>query len=156
MTAQPSGLHQLAVGYGLSRSGLPSASSFRLWMRTALGARRTPAVIALRVVDADEGRRLNRQFRDRDYATNVLSFPAGQPLQRGLPQVLGDIAVCAPVVLQEAIEQGKPPRAHFAHLTLHGVLHLLGHDHIEDTQAQAMEAVERRLLAGLGIADPYG
>jgi probable rRNA maturation factor len=147
--------HQLAVGYGLPRTGLPSANSFRDWMRLALGSRRKPVTIALRLVDAGEGQRLNAQFRQRDYATNVLSFPAELRPARNAPEILGDIAICAPVVLREALEQGKPARAHFAHMTIHGVLHLLGHDHVDERDARAMEALERRLLASIGVADPY-
>ena len=106
------------------------------------------------IVDAATGRRYNNEFRGRDYATNVLSFPyepaPGEPV--GL---LGDLVICAPVVAREALEQGKSTRDHFAHLTIHGVLHLLGHDHENDSDAEKMEALERTILASLGIADPY-
>lgn len=146
----------VAVGYGLSRAGLPAAASFRLWVAAALkGARyRKAAELAIRLVDAKEGRSLNRDYRGKDYATNVLSFPADMPPELKLPQ-LGDLAICAPVVLKEASEQGKKPRDHWAHMTIHGTLHLLGYDHLEDSEAEAMEALETRILAGLGIADPY-
>jgi probable rRNA maturation factor len=147
---------ELAVGYALPRAGLPSSASFRRWVEAALrGAkRRKPAELAIRIVDIDEGRALNRDYRGKDYATNVLSFPVELPPGATLP-LIGDLAICAPVVLREAAEQGKPPRDHWAHLTIHGVLHLLGHDHIDDRDAEAMEALEVRILAGLGIADPY-
>jgi probable rRNA maturation factor len=146
----------LAVGYAVPRAGLPSAASFRRWVEAALhGAkRRKPAELAIRVVDADEGRTLNRDYRGKNYATNVLSFPAELPPGVVLP-LIGDLAICAPVVLREAAEQHKSPRDHWAHMTIHGVLHLLGYDHIEDTEAEAMEALETRILARLGIADPY-
>ena len=146
----------LAVGYAVPRAGLPSATSFRCWAEAALrGAkRRKPAELAIRIVDADEGRALNRDYRGKDYATNVLSFPAELPPGVALP-LIGDLAICAPVVLREATEQAKQPRDHWAHLTIHGVLHLLGYDHIEEGEAVAMEALETRILAGLGIADPY-
>jgi probable rRNA maturation factor len=146
----------LHVGYAVVRAGLPSAASFRRWVEAALhGAkRRKPAELAIRIVDADEGRALNRDYRGKDYATNVLSFPAELPRGVVLP-LIGDLAICAPVVLREAAEQHKLPRDHWAHMTIHGVLHLLGYDHIEDTEAEAMEALETRILAGLGIADPY-
>jgi len=146
----------LAVGYAVPRTGLPSALSFRRWAEAALrGAkRRRPAELAIRIVDADEGRALNRDYRGKDYATNVLSFPVELPPGVELP-LIGDLAICAPVVLREAAEQAKLPRDHWAHLTIHGVLHLLGYDHIEDGEAEAMEALETRILAGLGIADPY-
>ena len=146
----------LAVGYGVPRAGLPAAASFRRWAEAALrGARRRkPAELAIRIVGLDEGRALNRDYRGKDYATNVLSFPAELPPGIALP-LIGDLAICAPVVLREAAEQAKRPRDHWAHLTVHGVLHLLGYDHIDDGEAEAMETLETRILAGLGIADPY-
>jgi probable rRNA maturation factor len=144
------------VGYAVPRAGLPAPTSFRRWVEAALrGAkRRKPAELAIRIVDTAEGRALNRDYRGKDYATNVLSFPAELPPGLVLP-LIGDLAICAPVVLREAAEQAKRPRDHWAHLTIHGVLHLLGHDHIEDAEAEAMEALETRILASLGIADPY-
>ena len=146
----------LAVGYAVPRAGLPSSVSFRRWVEAALrGAkRRKSAELAIRIVDADEGRALNRDYRGKDYATNVLSFPVELPPGVALP-LIGDLAICAPVVLREAAEQGKSPRDHWAHLTVHRVLHLLGYDHIEEAEAETMEALETRILAGLGIADPY-
>ena len=144
------------VGYAVPRAGLPSAASFRRWVEAALrGARRrNSAELAIRIVDADEGRAFNRHYRGKDYATNVLSFPAELPPGVQLP-LLGDLALCAPVILREAMQQHKLPRDHWAHLTVHGVLHLLGHDHLDQTEAEAMEALETRILAGLGITDPY-
>jgi probable rRNA maturation factor len=144
------------VGYAVPRAGLPAPVSFRRWVESALrGAkRRKPAELSIRIVGADEGRVLNRDYRGKDYATNVLSFPVELPPGVVLP-LIGDLAICAPVVLREAAEQGKAARDHWAHLTVHGVLHLLGHDHIEDREAEAMEALETRILADLGIADPY-
>ena len=146
----------LAVGYAVPRAGLPAPASFRRWVEAALrGAkRRKPAELAIRLVEADEGRALNRDYRGKDYATNVLSFEAELPPGVALP-LIGDIVICAPVVAREAAEQGKPTRDHWAHLTVHGVLHLLGYDHIEEVEAEAMEALETRVLAGLGIPDPY-
>ena len=144
------------LGYAVPRAGLPAPASFRRWVEAALrGAkRRRPAELSIRVVDADEGRALNRDYRGKDYATNVLSFPIELPPGVASP-LIGDLAICAPVVLREAAGQGKRPGDHWAHLTIHGVLHLLGYDHIEDAEAEAMEALETRILAGLGIADPY-
>lgn len=144
------------VGYAVPRAGLPASTSFRRWVEAALrGAkRRKPAELSIRIVGTDEGRALNRDYRGKDYATNVLSFPAELPPGVMLP-LIGDLAICAPVVRCEAAEQGKAARDHWAHLTIHGVLHLLGHDHIEDGEAEAMEALETRILADLGIANPY-
>jgi len=146
----------LSVGYAASRKGVPTSASFRQWVEAALrGAKRRKATeLSIRIVDAKEGRTLNRDYRDKDYATNVLSFPVELPPGVKLP-LIGDLVICAPVVAREAAEQGKQARDHWAHMTVHGVLHLLGYDHIEDDEAEAMEALETRILAGLGIDDPY-
>lgn len=157
MTQGPTRL-DVAIGYAIPRKGLPSAASFRKWAAAALAGRIREADLAIRLVDTDEGRSLNRHYRGKDYATNVLSFPAELP--EGLPEglrlpLLGDLVICAPVVAREAAEQGKPLSAHYAHLTVHGVLHLLGWDHEDDHEAEAMERLEREILAGLGIEDPY-
>jgi probable rRNA maturation factor len=150
----------VSVGYALPRAGLPSAVSFRKWVAAALAGRIREADLAIRVVDAREGRALNRHYRGKDYATNVLSFPAdaaeGVKLPKGVKMpLLGDLVICAPVVAREAKEQGKALNDHYAHLTVHGVLHLLGWDHEDEREAECMEALEREILAGLGIADPY-
>ncbi|EIL99690.1 rRNA maturation RNase YbeY [Rhodanobacter sp. 115] len=144
------------VGYAVPRTGIPAAASFRRWVDAALrGAKRRKATeLSIRIVDTAEGRALNRDYRGKDYATNVLSFEAELPPGVKLP-LIGDLAICAPVVAREAAEQGKRERDHWAHLTVHGVLHLLGYDHIEDADAEVMEALETRVLADLGIADPY-
>lgn len=144
------------VGYAVPRAGIPSAASFRLWVDAALrGAKRRRATeLSIRIVDAEEGRALNRDYRGKDYATNVLSFEAELPPGLKLP-LIGDMAICAPVVAREAAEQGKCARDHWAHLTVHGTLHLLGYDHIVEAEAVAMEALETRILATLGIANPY-
>jgi probable rRNA maturation factor len=151
-----SGAHLVHVNYGVARTGLPSARSFHRWVDAALrGAkRRKAAELSIRIVDAREGRKLNRAYRDKDYATNVLSFPVELPPGVSLP-LIGDLVICAPVVARESKEQGKPANHHWAHMTVHGVLHLLGYDHIVDAEAEAMEALETRILAGLGITDPY-
>jgi len=156
VAAQPETPPQLSVSYAVPRAGLPSSASFRRWVAAALAGarRRKPAELAIRIVNAAEGQALNRDYRGKDYATNVLSFPAELPPGVNLP-LIGDLAICAPVVAREAAEQGKLPRDHWAHLTVHGTLHLLGYDHLEDTEADAMEALETRILAGLGIPDPY-
>jgi probable rRNA maturation factor len=144
----------VSVSYGLPRKGLPSAASFRKWAAAAAQGRIRRADLAIRLVDTKEGRALNRHYRGKDYATNVLSFPAELPEGVTLP-LLGDLVICAPVVAKEAAEQGKPPLAHYAHLTVHGVLHLLGLDHEDEREAEAMEQMEREILAALGLPDPY-
>ena len=159
MTRGPQRL-DVAVGYALPRAGLPSAVSFRKWVAAALAGRIREADLAIRIVDAKEGRALNRHYRGRDYATNVLSFPAdmaeGVKLPKGVKMpLLGDLVLCAPVVAREAREQRKRLNDHYAHLTVHGALHLLGWNHEDAREADCMEALEREILAGLGIADPY-
>ena len=148
----------VAVSYAVPRAGVPAAPSFRRWASAALTGRIRQADLAIRIVDTAEGQALNRHYRGKDYATNVLSFPADLP--EGLPEgvrlpLLGDLVICAPVVAREAAEQGKPLAAHYAHLTVHGALHLLGWDHEDDREAEAMEQLEREILAGLGLPDPY-
>ena len=144
----------LGVSYALPRRGLPAATSFRRWATAALPDRVKRADLALRIVDEREGLALNRHYRGKDYPTNVLSFPADLPEGVMLP-ILGDIVLCAPVVAREAREQGKALNAHYAHLTVHGILHLLGFDHEDEREAEAMELLERQILASLGIEDPY-
>ena len=146
----------VAVGYAAPRKGVPASASFRRWIEAALkGAKRRKATeVSVRIVDTEEGQALNLQYRGRDYATNVLSFPVELPPGVDLP-LIGDLIICAPVVAREAAEQGKKPADHWAHLTIHGTLHLLGYDHIDEAEAEAMEALETKVLAGLGIADPY-
>lgn len=136
--------------------GIPAARSFRAWIELALrGAkRRAAAELSLLIVDAAAGAELNRDYRGKNYATNVLSFPVELPPGVKSP-LIGDLAVCAPVVAREAQEQGKSLRDHYAHMVIHGTLHLIGYDHIDDADAAAMEALETKLLATLGIADPY-
>jgi len=148
----------VAVGYAAPRAGVPAAVSFRKWVAAALDGRIREADLAIRIVDEKEGRALNHHYRGKDYATNVLSFPAELP--EGLPKgvklpLLGDLVLCAPVVAREAQEQRKPLGAHYAHLTVHGCLHLLGWDHEDAQEGEAMEQLEREILAGLGLPDPY-
>ena len=159
MTRGPTRL-DVSVGYALPRAGLPAAVSFRKWVAAALDGRIREADLAIRIVDAREGRALNRHYRGKDYATNVLSFPAevaeGVKLPKGVKMpLLGDLVLCAPVIAREARDQKKPLAAHYAHLTVHGALHLLGWDHEDDADAECMEKLEREILAGLGIEDPY-
>ena len=124
----------------------------------AAGRRRRPGSVAFLLTDDAELRRLNQRYRGTNKPTNVLSFPAmpeEAAVGRAVPRHLGDIALALETVRREAKEQGKTVRSHVSHLAVHGVLHLIGHDHQSDAEAEAMEALERRILAGLGIADPY-
>jgi probable rRNA maturation factor len=137
------------------RKGVPVARSFAQWVRAALAGRRTGRVeVGIALFDEAESRRLNREYRGKDYATNVLSFPY-ESARRERSAMLGDLAICPAVVAREAREQGKRVRDHFAHLTVHGTLHLIGYDHENARDAEHMEAIERRVLASLGIPDPY-
>jgi probable rRNA maturation factor len=129
-------------------ASVPSLAQVRRWVRAAL---KVPAEITVRIVGAAEARQLNRRYRGRDYATNVLSFPYA--LSRGLVQ--GDIVLCYPVIAREALAQGKSLNAHFAHLVVHGLLHLQGHRHAGRREAAHMETLEKKLLAKLGYPDPY-
>ncbi len=133
---------------------LPDDDAIRAWASAALCGEKADWEAVVRIVDEDEGRTLNGQFRDRDYPTNVLSFPY-EELPGMDSRYLGDLVICAPVVAREASEQGKALSAHWAHMLVHGMLHLQGYDHQNDADAEEMEAREREILAGLGIADPY-
>ena len=144
---------EVEVQYASDAEGLPAVADFRRWAVAALGEV-ADAELAVRVVDREESRRLNATYRGKDAPTNVLSFPADLPPSVDLP-LLGDIVICAPLVAREADEQHKALADHWAHLTVHGVLHLLGHDHRTDEEAGEMEALETRILTGLGCADPW-
>ncbi len=130
--------NNVVVQYAVPRRGVPGAAALRAWARAA-GA----SAITLRIVGASEARRLNRQYRRKNYATNVLSFHSG------------DIVLCHPVIVREARAQQKSLRAHYAHLVVHGVLHLRGHAHDDKASARRMESREIRVLARFGFADPY-
>ncbi len=140
----------LNLQFAVKKSARPQRSEFRRWAKAALMA---DASVALRVVGEKEGRALNRDYRGKDYATNVLTFAYGAEAE-GEPLV-GDIVICAPVVAREAAEQGIALDAHYAHLTLHGMLHLQGYDHETDAEAVTMEAVEGFIMQRLGYSDPY-
>lgn len=133
---------------------LPNEAFFVTCVEKALGAFRARAELTIRLVDESEARELNRRWRQRDYATNVLSFPS-DGLADIAPDLIGDIVLCAPVVAAEAAQQGKTAAAHWTHLTVHGVLHLLGFDHEQEQAALVMEEHERAILATMGVADPY-
>lgn len=138
---------------------IPESAVIESWIRyTVKEAGSLPATeVSLRIVDAEEIRTLNRDYRDKDTATNVLSYPAGpiDGMPGDAPVLLGDIVICASVVREEAAEQGKAVGDHWAHMLVHGTLHLLGFDHGTDTEASLMEALETRILAAHGLADPY-
>ena len=133
--------------------GVPEPTRFQHWAQAAWLAGH-PSEVTIRIVGALESQTLNHQYRGKDKATNVLSFPFEAPAGITVP-LAGDLVICAPVVEQEAREQSKDAVAHWAHMVVHGMLHLQGYDHIEDNEAEVMEALEIRLLAQLGFANPY-
>ena len=146
---------ELDLQLATDASKLPAEAQLRRWVELALRQRTADSELTIRLVDAEEGQELNRTYRHKDYATNVLSFPAEVP--DGLLDIplLGDLVICVPVVEREAREQNETLEAHWAHLVIHGCLHLLGYDHIDDEEAEEMEGLERQLLAELGYPDPY-
>ena len=133
---------------------LPLQKQLRAWAILALTSRVAKAWLSIQLVDADVSAALNNQYRGIDKATNVLSFPLQIPVKQALP-VLGDLVVCPSIVWQEAQTQEKAYHDHFCHIILHGVLHLLGYDHVQATEAQVMEEIEIQLLAQLAIPNPY-
>ncbi|MCW5622430.1 MAG: rRNA maturation RNase YbeY [Burkholderiales bacterium] len=141
----------LSVQVAVQAHAVPARAQLRQWAGAAL---ERDAEVTLRIVDAPEGRRLNAQFRGKDHPTNVLTFTYGEPIAPDMP-LAGDIVLCAPVVEAEAESQAKSMAAHYAHLVVHGMLHLQGYDHEADDDAQRMEARERALMTQLGFPDPY-
>ncbi len=140
-------------------SDLPAESDFQRWLDCAcrqadLNTAATETEVGIRLIDEDESATLNQQYRNKAGATNVLSF-SGSSVPGTPYRLLGDLAICAPLVKREALDQNKSLQAHWAHLTVHGLLHLLGHDHADDAEAAVMEALEVRVLAELGYANPY-
>lgn len=137
-----------------SSAAVPDEDCIKAWVDAILRGKREEAELVVRVVDEAESAELNGTYRGKDYPTNVLSFPFETP--PGVPcGHLGDLVVCAAVVEREAAEQNKPPQAHWAHMVVHGVLHLLGYDHGDDEQAAIMETEEIRIMKTLGYSDPY-
>jgi len=132
----------------------PAETDLIRWITAAVAGRREQAEVTVRLVTEAESRELNLRYRERDYPTNVLSFEADLPPGVELP-FLGDVVICPSVLAREAEEQGKPADAHWAHITVHGVLHLLGYDHEDDGDAAVMEGLEVQILAALGYPDPY-
>ncbi len=143
---------------------VPQETEVRVWLEQAYQAGSPNASrqcdVSVRIVDEDESRQLNNQFRQQDKATNVLAFPAGSPdefsaLPEDAARPLGDLVICGPLVEREAEDQGKSPDGHWGHLLIHGMLHLLGYDHEISSQATEMETMERKILADRGFEDPY-
>lgn len=166
MSVNAAPLLELEVQFGTARRGVPHVTRLRQWALAAYvaharrhGAARKvrilPAAVSLRIVGAAESRRLNHEWRGKDKSTNVLSFPAGDVLSEDGAYHLGDLAICAQVVAREAKEQHKNADAHWAHMMIHGVLHLLGYDHETPRDARTMEALEVDTMQQLGFADPY-
>ncbi len=159
MTRLPSLLVEVQIA--CENADIPQGLPIEAWVTRAADAAGAAlarsAEVSVRVVDTEEMQALNRDYREKDKVTNVLSFPAGETA--GLPsdarQPLGDIVICAAVVSDEAASQGKALADHWAHMLVHGTLHLLGHDHKSDAEAQVMEGLEARILAAHGLADPY-
>jgi len=135
-------------------TGLPDESQFQGWLNAVISQFQEEAEVTVRLVDIAESNELNLTYRGKDKPTNVLSFPFEAPPGIELP-LLGDLVICRQVVEQEAQEQEKPLEAHWAHMVVHGSLHLLGYDHIEDDEAEEMEALETEIMLALGYADPY-
>lgn len=141
-----------------NEQNLPDLAMLELWVNAAIkaGSKKQPdeAELTVRIVDSKESQQLNQQYRNNNKPTNVLSFPFQNPPGITLP-LLGDLIICKMVVEKEAIEQQKPLLAHWAHMLIHGTLHLLGYDHITERGAEAMETIETRLMIELGYNDPY-
>lgn len=144
-------MSEILIQRRVPSTGIPAASTLRQWATQALGA--VAGDVAIRIVEPSESQELNRRYRGKDKPTNVLSFP--YDTEGADMPILGDLVICAAVVEQEAAEQGKELRAHWAHMVVHGCLHLLGYDHTNDRDAEAMEAREIKLLAEMGFPDPY-
>jgi probable rRNA maturation factor len=138
---------KLTVQVASLESDIPTRKQLKKWVNAAL---RVETEVTIRFVDEEEGRMLNSAYRGKDYATNVLTFPLSEE-----PHLMGDIIICSPVVAQEAKAQNKSLEAHYAHLTVHGVLHLHGYDHETEAQAELMESIEVTTLQNLGYANPY-
>ena len=147
---------QVALEAADAIAELPTQDELERWISAALAQHEgeTRQELTVRFVEVEESQTLNRNYRDRDRPTNVLSFPFESPPGLTLP-LLGDLVICHAVVVREAHEQEKSLAAHYAHMVVHGTLHLLGHDHIEDDEAERMEALERVILSGFAIQDPY-
>lgn len=133
---------------------LPSQDEFQHWLSSAVTLFQPEAEVTIRIVDEHESQQLNSEYRGKDKPTNVLSFPFEAPPGITL-SLLGDLIICKQVVEREAVEQDKPLLAHWAHMVVHGSLHLLGYDHIDDTEAEEMESLEKEIMQKMGFEDPY-
>jgi probable rRNA maturation factor len=153
-TPEPQSPLELEVQYASDSSDVPDETALRDWARAALGEHGTPVELVIRIVDEAESRSLNHRYRGKDKPTNVLSFGFEAPVGVECNH-LGDLVICAPLVRAEAVEQNKQPDHHWAHMVVHGVLHLRGYDHGDARQASEMETLEKQILQGFGIADPY-
>jgi probable rRNA maturation factor len=147
-------MNQIEVQVVFSSPGQPDKTQIQQWIDAALQDYDKDAEIVVRIVDVHESAQLNKQYRHKPGPTNILSFPADIPEGIGL-NLLGDLVVCAPVVEREALEQQKLLTHHWAHIIIHGVLHLLGYDHIEEAEAEVMESLEIKILQTLNISNPY-
>lgn len=154
MTTKMDNATVIEVQYASACQSLPTETLLRHWAEAALPPDTQRSGLVIRVVDENESLALNSQYRSKDAPTNVLSFPFEIPEGVELNH-LGDLVICADVVHQEALQQGKPVENHWAHMVVHGVLHLCGYDHLTEVQAAEMEALEKQILADLGIPDPY-
>ncbi|RPA38745.1 rRNA maturation RNase YbeY [Shewanella vesiculosa] len=152
--SQPMISLDLDLQIAVNNLNLPTQAEFETWVRTAVGQTMPEVELTIRIVEVAESQLLNLTYRGKDKPTNVLSFPFEAPPEVKLP-LLGDLVICAHVVEQEAIEQNKPLNAHWAHMVIHGCLHLLGYDHIIDQEADEMESLETQLVEGLGFTNPY-
>lgn len=142
---------QLAVE---DENGLPEFDDIQLWLNRAVEKFQPQAEVTVRIVDEEESHQLNHDYRGKDKPTNVLSFPFEAPPGMEI-DLLGDLIICRQVVEREAAEQDKPLMAHWAHMVVHGSLHLLGYDHIEDDEAEEMESLETEIMQSMGFEDPY-
>ncbi|WP_318414141.1 rRNA maturation RNase YbeY [Photobacterium leiognathi] len=137
-----------------SQDGLPTEAEFQQWLDAAVTPFQADAEVTIRLVDGADSHELNLEYRGKDRPTNVLSFPFEAPPGIEL-ELLGDLIICRQVVEKEALEQNKPLKAHWAHMVVHGSLHLLGYDHIEDDEAEEMEGLETEIMQNMGFVDPY-
>ncbi|MCG9697410.1 rRNA maturation RNase YbeY [Shewanella sp. Isolate11] len=144
----------LDLQIAIDSNRLPTQTQFETWVRLALDQTMPEAELTIRLVDVAESQQLNHTYRGKDKPTNVLSFPFESPPEVELP-LLGDLVICVPVVEAEASSQNKPLEAHWAHMVVHGCLHLLGYDHIDETEAEEMESLETQLIESLGFPNPY-